>query len=720
MLQRPDASTAMDASELAGHEGAGGALVDPAPARERAGGELQYRASGGAHGVAPMQRLMDERRAMGGRLAARVQRKAEGGAAGSVAIPESGGSKLPGAVRAKMEPKLGADLSDVQVHTGGESAQAASGLGARAFTVGNDVHFGAGEFAPGSKEGDRLLAHELTHVVQGKKSGVQRKADEHGGGAGGAEHGGGEVSHPDEPAEKEADAVADGVTDQLHGGDDKKDAKGKDKNKKDKNKNADDAHGGGADAHGADAHGGDAHGGGAHAGGADAAHAGGAGGARGAAAEAPAEKPAPISAKFVGVGRKIFRKPPSSSSSAPSKDPASAVDPKKQAQIDQAKNCKTEADVKAICAPDPIATQKLNDVDNEQNMEVTPAKTARKGFYDAMAGWIQANGVNPTFNPATIYNQTMNNLAAPWRFQGTTIKPQNLGKAVQRTQSVGGFYGSVIDKKHYEDQFAGAPNPQKLAFEKWKEEARTGDPLQHIAKGEILPDGKSGTWFTPDSYKLTNASDAGFGQLLELAALQPEWFPDGNMVFSVDMAFAASKLIARKPTAYDGMQSALWVSRPNADTFGVTGGGANEFLGGNIPRSAIRNPKLVVPSPELQQELKAAIEAARDLALSQDPDLKKAIDTAKDDAAKKPFKDLIPNLTDMFLRGTATMPLSAHVRQMLDQIKKVTVEQRNNPSAPRAAAEIVAPSVSGAPGTGTSSASASAGSGATKSTPKKT
>ena len=41
----------------------------------------------------------------------------------------------------------------------------------------HDVHFAAGQYAPGTKEGDRLLAHELTHVVQGQKSGVQRKAE---------------------------------------------------------------------------------------------------------------------------------------------------------------------------------------------------------------------------------------------------------------------------------------------------------------------------------------------------------------------------------------------------------------------------------------------------------------------------------------------------------------------------------------------------------------
>src|SRR5205823_906304 len=93
-------------------------------------------------------------------------RSAKGEASGMPKIPQGSGGKLPDDLRGKMEDKLGADLSGVKVHTGGDSASAAESLGARAFTVGSDVHFGAGQFAPGSKEGDRLLAHELTHVVQ--------------------------------------------------------------------------------------------------------------------------------------------------------------------------------------------------------------------------------------------------------------------------------------------------------------------------------------------------------------------------------------------------------------------------------------------------------------------------------------------------------------------------------------------------------------------------
>jgi hypothetical protein len=135
-------------------------------------------------------------------------------------IPQHGGAALPAPARATMEQQLDADLSGVKIHTSGESARAADGLNARAFTVGQDVHFGSGQFSPGTKEGDKLLAHELTHVVQGQRSGVQRKAEDAAPGA--AEHGGneegGEVSQPGEPAEQEADAVAEKVATDLHGG----------------------------------------------------------------------------------------------------------------------------------------------------------------------------------------------------------------------------------------------------------------------------------------------------------------------------------------------------------------------------------------------------------------------------------------------------------------------------------------------------------------------
>ena len=148
-----------------------------------------------------------------------VQRKAQRAAANpAAAIPQTTGAPLGKDVQRRMEGQLGSDLSAVRVHTGSESQTAAAGFGAHAFTVGTDVHFGAGQFAPGSKEGDKLLAHELTHVVQGQHAGVQRKADaDHDGGEAGEATQGDGVSQPHEPAEQEADAVSEHVAGALHG-----------------------------------------------------------------------------------------------------------------------------------------------------------------------------------------------------------------------------------------------------------------------------------------------------------------------------------------------------------------------------------------------------------------------------------------------------------------------------------------------------------------------
>ncbi len=79
---------------------------------------------------------------------------------------EGSGSPLPEKVQADMEGRFGTDFDDVQVHTDSESAQLSRDLKAQAFTHGRDIYFGAGKYNPDSGQGQELLAHELTHVVQ--------------------------------------------------------------------------------------------------------------------------------------------------------------------------------------------------------------------------------------------------------------------------------------------------------------------------------------------------------------------------------------------------------------------------------------------------------------------------------------------------------------------------------------------------------------------------
>ncbi len=87
-----------------------------------------------------------------------------------------GGSALSADVRSGMEQGFGADFGGVRVHTGQQADTLNRKLNARAFTTGRDIFFRQGEYAPASSSGQRLLAHELTHVLhQGAATQVQPK-----------------------------------------------------------------------------------------------------------------------------------------------------------------------------------------------------------------------------------------------------------------------------------------------------------------------------------------------------------------------------------------------------------------------------------------------------------------------------------------------------------------------------------------------------------------
>jgi hypothetical protein len=86
--------------------------------------------------------------------------------AASIHDMKGGGAPLPAATRAMFEPRFGASFGRVRVHTDSRAERTASSINARAFTVGRDIAFAPGQYAPHSGEGQRLLAHELTHVVQ--------------------------------------------------------------------------------------------------------------------------------------------------------------------------------------------------------------------------------------------------------------------------------------------------------------------------------------------------------------------------------------------------------------------------------------------------------------------------------------------------------------------------------------------------------------------------
>jgi outer membrane protein OmpA-like peptidoglycan-associated protein len=114
----------------------------------------------------------------------------------AIASAKGSGHALDASARERISPHVGDPLTDVRVHTDAEADKLARAVSARAFTIGSDVYFAAGEYRPGTSHGESLLTHELTHVAQ--QRGASAAGDL-------------TVSDPGDALEVEAEHVAQGV-----------------------------------------------------------------------------------------------------------------------------------------------------------------------------------------------------------------------------------------------------------------------------------------------------------------------------------------------------------------------------------------------------------------------------------------------------------------------------------------------------------------------------
>jgi len=152
--------------------------------------------------------LLQLQRQHGNRYVQRVLAMAEQGEGNAEVSPEveatiewkrGSGQVLESRVQAQMESALGTDFSGVRVHTDSEADALNQALSARAFTIGQDIFFRQGEYSPDSSSGQKLLAHELTHVLQ-QTGGIRPKLV---------------VGQPNDQYEQEADQVAEQVMGML-------------------------------------------------------------------------------------------------------------------------------------------------------------------------------------------------------------------------------------------------------------------------------------------------------------------------------------------------------------------------------------------------------------------------------------------------------------------------------------------------------------------------
>lgn len=153
---------------------------------------VQAKGENGAHCPSEMPPVQEEDLPTGPRAGevedeegpfAQVQAKAESNQTGiGIGKPlaakldarRGGGEPIPDSIRSGFESRLGNSLAGVRLHTDSESGHLARSIRAEAFTLGTDVYFAPGRYAPHTPSGEHLLAHELVHVVQQRNAGKPR------------------------------------------------------------------------------------------------------------------------------------------------------------------------------------------------------------------------------------------------------------------------------------------------------------------------------------------------------------------------------------------------------------------------------------------------------------------------------------------------------------------------------------------------------------------
>jgi hypothetical protein len=151
----------------------------PTPVSEAGGRVLQRKCACGTHtfGGGECGKCGEEGKRLQRRAAREGVDSFDASADASVSeVLRSQGRPLDGATRSFFESRFGHDFSGVKVHTDARAAESARALNALAYTVGSDIAFGANQYSPETGAGRRLLAHELTHVVQQRGARAQLQA----------------------------------------------------------------------------------------------------------------------------------------------------------------------------------------------------------------------------------------------------------------------------------------------------------------------------------------------------------------------------------------------------------------------------------------------------------------------------------------------------------------------------------------------------------------
>lgn len=268
--------------------------------------------------------------------------------------------------------------------------------------------------------------------------------------------------------------------------------------------------------------------------------------------------------------------------------------------------------VKRFASNDPIAVQKFADVDAEAYLENPSLKA---DYYKEMhsriaSGGVDRNRVYPVMKTVTYGGYT---------FQGRRVPAAEVSPFSSRNQSVAKMYEhmnaatkAVIDGLLHDAArraripagdvaaFVNDERRRRRAFRHWlKTQAK---PHKAMVQGQRLSDYP--TWYHPGSIQPTApAGGLAYNQMMTLGALQPEWYPEGTATLNITKHNVAAREL-RKPTAFDGMASTLWVARNQpGQTYGVTGGGAGEFLEKDVTYGEVTAATVSIRSDDFVEEI---------------------------------------------------------------------------------------------------------------------
>ncbi|HEY0190596.1 MAG TPA: hypothetical protein VGC42_05695, partial [Kofleriaceae bacterium] len=272
-----------------------------------------------------------------------------------------------------------------------------------------------------------------------------------------------------------------------------------------------------------------------------------------------------------------------------------------------------------VGSKDPIAVQKFQDIADEAHLDPAHAN-AKDTFYQKLNTAMLA----PDYTDRTRTYEVMKKAAGyAYNCLGVKIPANRITPHASRNHSVDKLYDiakgvagtkALIDAEIQREMTAKNAGAKAIASAKAKDELRKKayrhilkshpDPLSTIDKTQ--PISAFGSWYAPGEI-IVNASappNQEFARMMTLGALQPEWYPNGTAVLKIDRSLSAATRVCYKPTAFDGLMSALWCARNmGADDYGVTGGGVGEFLEKNVPFSDVTSAKCVIPTDEFLADI---------------------------------------------------------------------------------------------------------------------